>query len=105
MTTLTEIITGNFTQYEIEYRIHATRRMFQRNIKNEEIEFILENGQVIERYDNDYPLPSVLLNSQTKNGRFLHVVVGINFDENKLIIITTYEPNPILWTENFSRRL
>jgi len=47
MTTLTEIITGNVTQYEIEYRI----------------------------------------------------------DENKLIIITAYEPNPLLWAENFSRRL
>ncbi len=35
----------------------------------------------------------------------MHVVVGINELERKLIIITTYEPDPLKWTEDFSRRL
>jgi len=105
MTTLAEFITNNLTEYEIEYRIHATRRMFQRKIDDEEVEFILTNGQIIELYDNDFPLPSLLLNGHTEAGRPLHVVVGINLSEIKLIIITVYEPNPLLWTENLSRRL
>lgn len=79
--------------------------MFQRNIDDEEVEFILTNGQIIEQYDNDFPLPSLLLNGQTEAGRPLHVVVGIDLSEKKLIIITVYEPNPLLWIENLSRRL
>jgi hypothetical protein len=105
MTTLTEVITGNVIDYEIEYRIHATRRMFQRTIDNEEVEFILKNGQIIERYDNDFPLPSLLLNGKTEAGRPLHVVVGMNLPERKLVIIITNKPETALWTEDFSRRL
>jgi hypothetical protein len=105
MTTLAEFITDNLIEYEIEYRIHATRRMFQRNIDDEEVEFLLTNGQIIERYDNDFPLPSLLLNGLTEAGRPLHVVVGIDLSEKKLIIITVYEPDPLLWIENLSRRL
>lgn len=64
--------------YAIEYRVHATRRMFQRHIGAEEVDFILNHSQVIERYDEDFPLPSVLLNGRTAANRPVHVVVGIN---------------------------
>ena len=84
MIALIEIINSNLIEYEIEYRTHATRRMFQRNISNDEIESILPNGQIIEQYDDDFPLPSLLLNGQ--------IVVAINLAEKKLII-TTYEPD------------
>jgi hypothetical protein len=105
MAALTEIINSNLIEYEIEYRTHATRRMFQRNIGNDEVESILINGQIIERYDDDFPLPSLLLNGRTSVGRPLHVVVAINLAEKKLIIITTYEPDLSGWTNDFSRRL
>ena len=105
MTTLASVITGKVSDYGIEYRIHATRRMFQRNIDNEEVELILKNGEIIEQYDNDFPLPSLLLNGKTETNRPLHVVVGINFSERLLIIITAYEPDMVLWSKDFSRRL
>ena len=66
--------------------------------------FILAHGQVIERYDEDYPLPSALLNGLTLANRPLHVVVGINTNEQKLVVITTYEPDPLQWVDNFSQR-
>jgi len=105
MTKLIDILDDNLSEYQIVYRIHATRRMFERNINNEDIELILKNGQVIERYDDDFPLPSLLLNGKTKIARYLHVVLGINLFEKKLIIITAYEPNTMLWINDFSRRL
>lgn len=105
MSHLIDFIEGNFAEYNIEYRIHSTQRMFQRNIDNEDIEHILIHGDVIERYDEDFPFPSLLLNGRTSPGRLLHVVVGINNPERILIIITTYEPDPLQWTEDFSRRL
>jgi predicted amidohydrolase len=55
--------------------------------------------------DEDFFLPSVLLNGLTEANRPLHVVVGINVDEQKLVIITTYEPDALQWADNFSRRI
>ena len=92
MTNFSELLKGNLAEYAIEYRVPATRRMFQRHIDPEEVAFILTHGQVIERYDEDFPLPSVLLNGRTTANRSLHVVVGINADEQKLVIITTGIP-------------
>jgi hypothetical protein len=79
--------------------------MFQRHISAEEVAFILTHGQVIERYEEDFPLPSVLLNGCTAANRPLHVVVGINVGERKLVVITTYEPDALQWADNFSRRI
>ena len=98
-------IKGNLADYAIEYRIHAIRRMFQRHISQREIECLLADGQVIERYDEDFPLPSVLLNEPRPTKRPLHAVVGINDAERILVLITAYEPDPRQWTEHFSRRV
>ena len=62
-------------------------------------------ASIIEKYDSDFPLPSVLINGKTSNNRPLHVVIGINSAENKLVIITAYEPGPIMWEDNYSRRM
>ncbi|MEY4769073.1 MAG: hypothetical protein RL637_1712 [Pseudomonadota bacterium] len=91
--------------YEIVYRIHASKRLFERQISDTDVEYILKNGEIIEHYDNDYPLPSLLINGITKNKRPLHLVVAINENEKQLIIITVYEPNPIKWLNDFSRRI
>jgi hypothetical protein len=90
--------------FEIVYRLHASKRMFEREINDDDVEFLLKNGEIIERYDDDYPLPSLLLNGFSKNKRPLHLVVAVNRDEKRLIIVTVYEPDPLKWLDNFSRR-
>jgi hypothetical protein len=90
--------------FEIAYRLHASKRMFERSVSNDDVEYVLKHGEIIENYDDDYPLPSVLLNGVTRNQRPLHLVVAVNEDEKQIIIITVYEPNPIKWLNNFSRR-
>ena len=47
MTVFTEYIEGNLTDYAVEYRVHATRRMFQRQISEKDVEWLLAHGQVI----------------------------------------------------------
>jgi hypothetical protein len=79
--------------------------MFQRHISQQDIECLLAHGQVTERYDEDFPLPSVLLNEHRVAKRPLHAVVGINVAERKLVLITAYEPDPLQWTDHFSRRI
>nr|VFJ98666.1 MAG: protein of unknown function (DUF4258) [Candidatus Kentron sp. H]VFJ98913.1 MAG: protein of unknown function (DUF4258) [Candidatus Kentron sp. H]VFK03719.1 MAG: protein of unknown function (DUF4258) [Candidatus Kentron sp. H] len=103
MPKLPDLIKGNLRDYDLEYRIHATRRMFERDIRENAVERILREGDVIERYDEDFPLPNVLISGRATGGRSLHLVVGINSPERKFVIITD-EPDSLRWTNNFSRR-
>lgn len=98
-------IANDIHKWDIQYRIHATKRMFQRNVDEEDVLAVLFNGDIIERYVDDYPFPSVLINGRSENGRYLHIVVGIDISERRLYIITVYEPEPKMWADNFSRRL
>jgi hypothetical protein len=102
---LRDAIEGLLSDFTIVYRVHASRRMFQRDIFEDDVELILERGSVVERYDEDYPLPSLLLSGKTSSGKQLHVVVAINSPERKFIIITVYVPDPLRWTDDFSRRV
>ena len=62
-------------------------------------------GCMRHRDESPNPLPSALLHGRTVGNRPLHVVVGINADEQRLVIITTYEPDTLQWADNFSRRI
>jgi hypothetical protein len=91
--------------FEIIYRIHATKRMFERNITEQNVYEIIENGSIIEEYQEDFPFPSVLVNGKITDNRYIHIVVGINSEERRVFIITVYEPDPSIWGTNFIRRI
>jgi len=105
MQILNGMIDKDFAKYDIKYRIHATRRMFQRNITEEDLELLLRKGEIIEKYDDDFPLPSILISGITLTNRPLHLVAGINNAEKTIVIITAYEPDPSIWSDNFTRRI
>lgn len=83
---------------------HAAKRMFQRSISVDDVLQVLELGEVIEDYPNDFPYPSRLLLAQIA-GRYLHVVVAENAANNELIIVSLYEPDPAKWDSEFRRRM
>ena len=85
------------------FRVHAIRRMFERNITAEEIRRVVENGEVIEEYPHDEPYPSFLVLGWIENAP-LHVVVAKEGAANTGVIITVYRPDPESWTEDFKRR-
>ena len=78
--------------------------MFVRGICEDDIEYVLNNGDVIERYDEDFPLPSLLINGRTPENKQIHVVAAINECEKIVVIITVYEPDLSRWESDFSRR-
>lgn len=84
------------------YTQHFMQRIIQRNITLADVATVLDHGEIIEDYPNDYPLPSCLVLGYTINNRPLHIVCGIGSDE--LFLITAYQPNPTLWTNNFKTR-
>ena len=86
----------------IRWTDHAIKRMIQRGIHRSDIKHVCDNGDIIERYPDDYPHPSCLISGITLGHRHLHIVCGISGGE--LWIISAYHPSPEKWTQEFSKR-
>jgi hypothetical protein len=70
----------------------------------EEVLQIIETGEIIEQYLDDTPYASCLLLGYTRSGRPLHLVCAPVSAEERLIVITTYQPDPIRWELDLRRR-
>jgi len=78
--------------------------MFNRRIEESDVLLLLEEGIIIEYYDDDFPFPSALI-SGLSGSRPLHAVVGIDLDSMRLYLITIYEPDSKKWSKNYSKRI
>jgi len=87
----------------IVFRVHALKRMAQRRISDEDISGVLETGEIIEDYPDDFPYPSRLLLGWSES-RPIHVVVAFDEEKDQAVIITAYEPNDKEWDDQFRRR-
>ncbi len=88
----------------IKFRMHAVKRMFERKITEKDVIEVIKNGEIVINYPDDQPYPSCL-QLAIVNGRPLHVVSAINEEEQTIIIITVYEPDPMLWDKTFKKRV
>jgi hypothetical protein len=59
---------------------------------------------IVEEYPDDLPYPSVLVLGRTEEERPVHVVCAYVPEEDRLIVITVYEPDPSRWEEGFQQR-
>lgn len=92
-------------QERLKLRNHAHERSFQRGISRDEIRRVLETGEIIREYPDDTPLPSYLVLGWTQGGdRPLHVVAADDEEEDVTHVITVYEPNPDIWTDDFREK-
>jgi len=87
----------------IIFRVHAVQRMFERDISEEDVHHVISDGEIIENYPDDTPYPSRLLLGWCED-RPIHVVTAHNAEDNSIIVVTVYEPNPDQWDTNLSRR-
>ena len=82
---------------------HANEeRRFDKLSVNEVLESIL-NGEIIEDYSDDKPLPSCLIFGRV-NDKPIHVCVGYNNELKKVRIITVYIPNTKIWQSDLKTR-
>lgn len=86
-----------------EYRVsdHAIKRMIQKSIERHEIVEAIINGEIIEEYPQDKYSPSCHIYGRTKIGRDLHVQVSL---PPKIVVVTTYQPDPEEWLDCRIRR-
>ncbi len=88
---------------KLVFRVHAIERMFQRNISVQDVRGVLETGETIERYPDDWPFPSRLVLGWRHN-RPIHVIVADDEKGGEAVVVTVYEPDPQLWDADFKRR-
>lgn len=81
---------------------HARKRLSERGIRMDDIVSAIGNGEIIEEYMDDKPLPSCLVLGKAMDGRALHIV--ISKDEDFIYLITAYFPNKEQWEDNFKTR-
>jgi hypothetical protein len=77
--------------------------MAERRVSRAEVEGVVTEGEVIKDYPDDTPYPSRLILGWSGE-RPLHVVAADNDEDNETIIITVYEPDPTIWTDDFRRK-
>jgi hypothetical protein len=76
----------------IEWERHVLERLVVRSIPREAVIQVLESGDCIEDYPDDFPFPSALFLGWYGN-RPLHIVAALNETVTKAYIITAYEPD------------
>ena len=69
------------------FRVHALRRMFERQFSIHDINAVIGSGETVEDYPDERPYPSRLVLGW-RDARPVHVVVADNLSENELIVIT-----------------
>jgi hypothetical protein len=85
-----------------EWRVFSVP--LHRELKKGTLIGILKQAEIeVEDYPDDTPYPSGLV-SGTVNHRPIHVVMAYNNVDREAIVITAYEPDPDVWSENFSMR-
>ena len=85
------------------YTKHAVDRAIERDIWAYEVEEAIVNGEVIEDYPSDKYGPSCLILGWERE-RPLHIQVSHPYLEDKLKVITLYEPDPEEWKKGFRER-
>ena len=77
--------------------------MLRHGIRSDQVRQVVEEGEHIESYPDDTPLPSYLILG-TGAARVLHVVATDDPEADETIVITTYEPDPKEWETDYKTR-
>lgn len=81
---------------------HAKLRLSERGIKLKDVINCVENGEIIEQYDTDKPLPSCLVLGLSIENKYLHAVVS--HDGEFIYLITAYYPDLSKWNSDYKTR-
>jgi len=87
----------------LQFSRHAIRQMFARRISTPEVRHAIEHGQAIAHYPDDRPYASRLILAWVE-GRPLHIVLAYDDQTRSGYVITAYEPDPDIWTDDFRQR-
>lgn len=102
-----ELIIACFRRDRVLYSKHAVFEMENEQfgkIIDLEVEEAVFSGEIIEEYPDDKPYPTVLIFGKTKKNRPIHLVCAYNKEDEGIILITVYHPDPSKWI-NYKKRI
>ena len=82
---------------------HAIRRMFERGIRETDVRQVMLHGEVLARYEDDTPFPSLLILGFVA-GKPLHVVLATDEREAVCHVVTAYVPDQRMWHPDYRTR-
>jgi hypothetical protein len=97
------IIKESVTENKVLWSSHAEFERYQDELTRDEVLAAIRNGEIIEEYDNDKPLPSCLFCGKGKN-KVIHVVLAFNNITGFIRIITVYIPDLKRWENDLRTR-
>ena len=77
--------------------------MFERSVTVDEVQAVVELGEIVANYPDDLPYPSSLMLAMVA-GRPIHVVAAREPITGACYVITAYEPTSDLWEADFKTR-
>ena len=80
---------------------HSRKRFAERGINVNDIQNVINGGEIIEQYPEDFPFPSCLIFGYSGD-RPLHVVASI--DEGIMYFISAYIPSEEKWESDLKTR-
>ena len=87
----------------VEWQRHALERAMERDITRTQALDVLKEGNAIEYYPHDHPLPRALFLGRPQNCP-LHVVASFDSEKDLVAIITVYEPSLAYFEPDFKTR-
>ena len=91
-----------YEQDQVYVTEHASNRFRQRGITAKDIRHVIDNGEIIEQYPDDYPFPSCLVLGKDNNKNTIHVCLSDEGTSSR--IITAYYPDKNKWNNDFKTR-
>lgn len=98
-----ECFVRNAVLYTSHSRNEMLREEFGEIVEREVVEAVMA-GEIIEEYPDDTPYQSVLMFGKTHANRPIHMVCAYAPDEQLVIVITVYHPDPRRW-DDYRRRI
>ena len=80
---------------------HSRKRFAERGISVIDVCAVINNGEIIEQYPDDFPFPSYLILGK-RDEKIIHVVASIN--EDIIYIVTAYVPSGLKWENDYKTR-
>lgn len=81
---------------------HGRVRLIERGITIDDVVACIENGEIIEQYEDDKPFPSCLVLGMAINHKYIHAVVSS--DKEFIYLITAYIPDIEIFGDDLKTR-
>ncbi|KJR40984.1 hypothetical protein MCHI_003113 [Candidatus Magnetoovum chiemensis] len=100
-----EKILNLINRSEVKISIHGYDELSEDELLVEEIIDSAKNATVIEDYPNYYKVSCVLVLQRDGRGNPMHILWGIYKNTSSpAVLITAYKPDPLLWSDDFTKR-